>query len=233
MHVKAIRQRSTARSTVAKHRPRAKFEFDSAAQVRITDKGIAEHLIRERQKLGIDLYDEVWDGVYVMSPIANNEHQAMAFRLGYVVSDVVPTAEGTVFVGCNVSDRVDGWEKNYRCPDVALYLITNSANDCGTHWCGGPDWLTEVLSDGDESRRKMDFYEKVGVQEVLLVDRDPWCIELYRRTKGKLTLAGKSDLDAPNVLQSAVLPLTFQLVPGVSRPVILVKHADGTRQWHV
>ena len=33
------------------------------------------HLIRERRECGGDRYDEVWDGVYVMSPLADNEHQ--------------------------------------------------------------------------------------------------------------------------------------------------------------
>lgn len=202
-------------------------------QLLIRDKSVSRELIAERKLLGLDRYDEVWDGVYVMSPIANNEHQAMAFRLGFVVSEVIPQDEGTMFVGCNVSDRVKGWDKNYRCPDVALYLVGNPAQDCFTHWCGGPDWLTEILSDGDEARRKMEFYEKVGVQEVLLIDRDPWCIELYQAIDNKLTFVGKSDLDMPNVLTSSVLPLTFQLVPGPTRPVILVKHTDGSRQWQV
>ena len=168
-----------------------------------------------------------------MSPLANNEHQSLAFLLARVVGEVVPMSDGTIFVGCNVSDRMKRWEKNYRCPDVAAYLKGNPAQDCGTHWFGGPDWLAEILSEDDESRRKLEFYEKVAVREVLLIDRDPWGIELYQRHNEKLVLVGKSTLAEPSELKSFVLPLSFQLSTGITRPLVLVKHTDGARQWQV
>jgi hypothetical protein len=31
------------------------------------------HLIRERRECGGDRYDEVWDGVYLMSPLADRD----------------------------------------------------------------------------------------------------------------------------------------------------------------
>ena len=37
-------------------------------------------LIRDRRESGGDRYDEVWDGVYVMSPLADNEHQQLGIR---------------------------------------------------------------------------------------------------------------------------------------------------------
>lgn len=201
--------------------------------VLIRDRTISRSLIAKRKARGHDRYDEVWDGVYVMPPMANNEHQAMAPRWGSVLLDVVPTEEGTIFVGVNVSDRVKGWKKNYRCPDVAVYLAANPAQDCVTHWCGGPDWLAEILSPGDESRAKLAFYEKVGVREVLLIDREPWCIELYQLQDHKLVLVGKSDLDQPHELKNAVLSVSFQLTVGLNRPLVLVKHTDGIRHWHL
>ena len=98
---------------------------------------------------------------------------------------------------------------------------------------GGPDWLTEILSPDDESRRKLEFYETVGVREVLLIDRDPWSIELYQRQNDKLVLVGKSSLEQPNELKSVVVPLSFQIVGGITRPLVLVRHTDGAKQWHV
>jgi len=38
----------------------------SITRLRIFDKNLAQELIRDRQNRGIDRYDEVWDGVYVM-----------------------------------------------------------------------------------------------------------------------------------------------------------------------
>ena len=46
----------------------------------VNDENFANELIAQRQASGADRYDEVWEGVYMMSPIANNEHQALVFR---------------------------------------------------------------------------------------------------------------------------------------------------------
>ena len=140
---------------------------------------------------------------------------------------------GEVRPGVNVSDRVKNWKKNYRIPDVAVFLNGGKAINYTTHWVGGPDWLAEILSDDDESRKKLEFYETVAVREILLIDRDPWSTELYQLQNDKLILAGKSDLEQPNQLKSLVLPLSFQMVAGLTRPLVLVRHTDGTRQWHV
>ena len=55
----------------------------------ITDPELEERLIRHRQASGADRYDEVWDGLYVMSPIPNSEHQRMVSRLVAILEDVV------------------------------------------------------------------------------------------------------------------------------------------------
>ena len=101
----------------------------------------------------------------------------------------------------------------------------------GAYWLGGPDFAVEVISRHDRSRKKFDFYAKVGVRELLLVDRKPWALELYRLQDGKLALVGKSDLDHPEILASEVLPLSFRLVAGNPRPRIEVAHADGIQRW--
>ena len=202
--------------------------------VLIRDRSISRDLIRKRKSQGLDRYDEVWDGVYVMPPMPNDEHQQLVSRTTSIMEDVIGwPGLGEVRPGVNVSDRVKNWKKNYRIPDVAVFLNGGKAINYTTHWVGGPDWLAEILSDDDESRKKLEFYETVAVREILLIDRDPWSIELYQLQNDKLILAGKSDLEQPNQLKSLVLPLSFQMVAGLTRPLVLVRHTDGTRQWHV
>ena len=202
--------------------------------VLVADPEISERLIAERKVRGLDRFDEVWEGVYFMPPMANNEHQGLATRMGGVLQFVVRWPdEGTVYVGVNVSDREAGWEHNYRVPDVAVFLVGNNARDCGTHWCGGPDWGSEILSPKDRSRDKLEFYALIGVRELLLIDRDPWQLELYLNLEGQLVLQGISSLDDPQMLASAVLPLTFSLVPGAGRPLVRIARADGSEVWHV
>ena len=81
------------------------------------------HLIRERRECGGDRYDEVWDGVYVMSPLADNEHQQLGFDLAWAIKTGLGQDQRIrIFPGCNVSSRSQRWKRNFRCPDVAVFL---------------------------------------------------------------------------------------------------------------
>jgi len=178
--------------------------------------------------------DEVWNGVLVMSPLANDEHQELVGLLVAVFLAVVHTGKPwKVRPGVNVSDREKGWEENYRIPDIAVFLPGTKAKNCDTHWCGGPDFGVEIVSDKDQTHEKLPFYAKVNTCEVLLVDRDPWCLSLYRLDEKEMVLVGKSSLDSPADLVSAVLPLTFRLIPGDERPAIEVTSSDKTQRWVV
>jgi Uma2 family endonuclease len=189
-------------------------------------------ILRERRRCGGDRYDEVWDGVYVMSSLADNEHQ----KLGRKLTDVIERALGEppdieLFHGTNVSDRPKDWRKNFRCPDVAVFLPGNPAEDRGSHWFGGPDFAVEVMSPNDRSREKFDFYAKVRVRELMLVDRHPWCLELYRREGDCWSLVGKSEPKNPIPLASTVLPVTFRLVSGMPRPRVEVTRTSDGQHW--
>jgi hypothetical protein len=47
----------------------------------VMDPKIEEELLANRRAWGGDKFDEVWDGVYVVSPLANNEHMALMANL--------------------------------------------------------------------------------------------------------------------------------------------------------
>jgi Uma2 family endonuclease len=200
--------------------------------VLVHDPEIEARLMAEREASEARKHDEVWDGVYVMSPLPNNEHQALAAELWLVFRTIVQECGGgVVYNGLNVSDRKEGWLQNYREPDVAVILPGNRAKDCGTHWCGGPDFLVEILSPNDPARDKRPFYAEIGVRELLVLDRDPWRLELYRLDAGRLDLIGTSAPNRPDTLTSAVLPLTFRLAAGQKRPQIEVSATDGAGAW--
>jgi len=200
----------------------------------ILDQELEERLIEERRAAGADRYDEVWNGVYVMSPMANNEHQEFVGDWTTVFKITIQwTGHGLVYPGVNVSDREDDWKSNYRCPDVVVYLNETQAVNHGAFWYGGPDFAVEIVSPGDRTREKLDFYANVGTRELLIVDREPWALELYRLTDGQLRLVGKSTLESSEALASDVVPLTFRLQPGTGRPTIDVRHTDGRQQWTI
>jgi Uma2 family endonuclease len=200
--------------------------------VMIYDESAARKFQEQHKRLGLDKWDEVWDGVLVVPPMPNTEHFVIASRLNTAFSAVIDWDRGDVAVpGGNVSDRLEGWEKNYRCPDAIVFLAGGVAKDCDTHWFGGPDFLVEIISPREDPQLKFDFYAKVKTRELLIVDRDPWAVELYQLRRGKLRLAGRSDAANPAVLASGVLPLTFQLKAGRPRPKVLVTHTATGQTW--
>ena len=133
----------------------------------------------------------------------------------------------------NVTDRAEKWTKNYRIPDVAVFLPGNPAQNLKTHWLGGPDFAVEVVSPDDKSRKKLDFYAKVGVRELLLLDREPWQLELYRALEGKLVLIGLLQPGSAESISSEVLPLSFRLLATNPRPTIEVTRNSDRQVWIV
>ncbi len=200
----------------------------------VMDREFAERIRQERAAVGLDRWDEVWEGTYMMAPLPNAEHQQIASRLVTIFEETVGWNDETlVLAGTNVSDRHKGWEKNYRCPDVVVYLPATRARNYETHWHGGPDFAVEVMSDDDRTRDKIPFYSKVGTRELLIIDRDPWSLELLRLSGRKLKSVGISSGKRGRLLESRVLPLSFRLVGGKRRPAIEVVRSTDGKTWHV
>jgi Uma2 family endonuclease len=146
-------------------------------------------LIQRRRDSGAARYDEVWEGLYVMSPMPNLEHQWLVGRLVSILSNVITDAGlGAVYPGANVSDRIQGWEDNYRCPDVVVVLNESRARcrDMGPMLVGGPDCVIEVRSPDDKSFEKLEFYESIGVQELLIIERDSKAIRGFHYVADRL-----------------------------------------------
>lgn len=146
-------------------------------------------LISRRRETGADRYDEVWEGLYVMSPLANPEHQRLAGEFTAILIEVVTRGKrGVVYPGSNVTDQELDWTRNYRCPDVVVVLRESShrCRDIGATLLGGPDFLIEVRSPGDKTLEKLEFYASIGVPELLVVDRDSKALRLFRLQSGRL-----------------------------------------------
>lgn len=205
------------------------------SRVLILDPRAARELIRDRQKKGIDQHDEVWDGVYVMPPLANNAHQGLISLLTSILNQVITfEGRGRAFPGANVSDRRENWEHSYRTPDIVTVLQHSRAIDCDTHWYGGPEFLVEVRSPGDDTEQKIPFYGKIGVQELLIVHRDTRHLWLYRHDGERLTLAAESLRGARGWLTSQVVPLAFRWKASKAGPRTEINRTDGKKgHWTI
>ncbi len=200
--------------------------------VMVLDPYLEQQVLAQRIGSDGDQYDEVWEGVYIVTPLPNNDHQTIVGELVWLLQEVVRRGElGQVFPGVNLSDRDEGWKQNYREPDVAVFLRDTKAVNCGTHWRGAADFLVEIISPGERTRDKIPFYGSIGVGELLIVDREPGALELYRHQQSRLEIVGQSTLSAPDVLTSRTVGLTFQLCPGDPRPQIRATHPASGRQW--
>ncbi len=198
----------------------------------IFDAALEERLLAERAASGADRYDEVWDGIYMMAPMPNDEHQQIVSRLAAIFQEVIDwPGLGHVRPGVNVSDRKEDWTNNYRVPDVAVFLESGLAENCDAFWYGGPDFAVEVISTGDQTLKKIDFYSRVSVRELLLIDREPWELRLLRLENGRLQEAAVGTIDGDTIV-SEVLPFAFALRQGLKRPGIHTVHNDG-KSWTV
>ncbi len=213
----------------------AKIDLGESKMVMlIKDPHLEENLIESRKRRDADRWDEVWEGVYVVSPQPNNEHQEFVTCLIEILAEIIRRAGlGNVYPGVNLSDQDEDWQYNYRDPDVAVFLKSGKAVDCGTYWRGPADFLVEIVSPNDSTYEKISFYDKLGVVELLIVDRDPWKLELYTRIDGRLQKSGESNLENGAILQSRSTQLSFQLVSGKDRPQIAVAHSQSGKTWTV
>lgn len=201
--------------------------LENVSEVRILDPNLCRTLVRQRQSQDMDMHDEVWEGVYVVPAQPTNPHQALVGDLTTILITIIKREGlGFVYPGANVSDRRRGWEHNHRAPDVVVVLAGGSAVDCGTHWCGGPDFIVKVQSPGDATEEKLPFYSHVGVQELLIIHRDTRQLELYRHDGRQLVLAAPSRIKGQKWLVSAVVPLAFRRRSVRGSPRIDVRRTD-------
>jgi Uma2 family endonuclease len=199
----------------------------------VLDPYVCKRIIDERQARGIDKYDEVWEGTYIMSPGPSNEHQRLVGKLWRILDDIVTPAGGLALPGVNVTDRKDDWEYNYRTPDIVVVLPGCKAKDIGVAWLGGPDFLVEVRSPYDKTLEKLEFYSRISVRELLVIDRETKELELFALCGAELQSQGQSTEENSITLTSGILPVSFQLHVG-DEPQVLIRQTDSTSaEWLV
>jgi hypothetical protein len=200
----------------------------------LSDRRLEKQLSEQRRAWGADHHDEVWDGIYFFAPLPDDDHQHVLLSLaGILRRAIAAPGLGKVRPGVNLADFDGKWEHDYRVPDVAVFLETGSAENCGSHWRGAADFVVEITTPGDRTDEKIPFYSRLGVRELLIVDQQPWAIRLYRRWRNELRVVGQSSRSGGELLTSAVVPLEFRLVRGRPRPKIEVVSFDDGRRWVV
>lgn len=201
--------------------------------VMVLNKELAEDILEGRN--GFDnpnRREEVWDGVTYIMPDPDNEHYDLVAFFVWVFRSVFDPANGDrCGASTNVTDRLRNWTENYRVPDATIFLAKSAARDRHTNWLGGPDLAVEIVSPNDGSRGKLDFYGKIGTGEVLVLDRDPWKLELYRNLDGEMKLVGTVKPSDAKKLRSSTVPFEFYLIRSRPRPKVKIIHTETGHEW--
>ena len=137
--------------------------------------------LAHRRAIGADRWDEMWEGVLHMTPSPGVEHQRILNELIVLLIPLLrKTKRGTLYSQINVFDE-SSVEENYRIPDATFVAVGREAvlADDGIRG-GGPDAVIEIRSPGDETYDKLPFYARLGVREVVIIDRDTKRPEVYR-----------------------------------------------------
>lgn len=140
---------------------------------------VPEHILEWRRRTGADRHDEMWEGVLHMAPSPNRDHQEFVGAiLSWLRYNWNQPRGRRVYHEINVAEP-GTWPDNYRVPDLVLLTPARFHIDRNEYFDGGPDVVVEIRSPDDESYEKFDFYAKVGVQEIWVIDRDTRCPEIY------------------------------------------------------
>jgi Uma2 family endonuclease len=193
----------------------------------ILDSRLTESILAQRRARGQDRWDEVWDGVWHMAPAPNIEHQRIEAELLIVFKEVVERGGlGLVFHEVNVADRERGME-DFRIPDLVVVLPESRAQVRETFIAGGPDFIVEIHSPGDETYEKLPWYAGQGVREALIIHRDSKAQTLYRLEGGQLIEVASS----PVPVESELLPLRFELLEESGNPRLRISHQEGPESY--
>src|SRR5207237_1310209 len=107
-----------------------------------------------------------------MAPVPNRDHQELGFALAVWLRFNWAQPNGCrVYLERNIA-APGAWPDNYRIPDLILLTPGRFHIDCNEYCDGGPDIVVEIHSPDDEAYEKIDFYAKIGVREVWIIDRD-------------------------------------------------------------
>jgi Uma2 family endonuclease len=140
---------------------------------------------------------------------------------------------GKVRPTINLARDSGDWERDYRIPDLAVFLTGSRAMCHETFWTGAPDFLVEIVSPWDKTRDKINFYSQLGARELLIIDRDPWQLELFRLQSAKLASVARVVVGDTVGIASEILPMRFRLLPARPRPKIEVVATQPSQSWMV
>jgi Uma2 family endonuclease len=127
-----------------------------------------ERLLERRRALGQDLLDEVWEGVYVMNPAPAEGHADIAQQLAVLFD--APARSVGLWPRMSIFNL--GEPDDYRIPDGGLLRERTNRVYAPT-----AALVVEIISPRDDTPKKVPFYAKHRVEELVIVDPQEQTVE--------------------------------------------------------
>jgi Uma2 family endonuclease len=142
----------------------------------------ASPLIAERERLGLDTFDEMWEGVAHVVPPPSVPHQDAEGELHALLRARARELglRCTVNTGVFDPDRPD---HSFRVPDIVVARPEQRSHR-GIE--GGAVLVVEILSPRDETYEKLPFYAAQGCEQVLIVHPMTFALQLLVNDGGTL-----------------------------------------------
>ena len=141
-------------------------------------------MIARRKELGLDRFDEVWNGEYHMSPGPSGPHALIDSALIVLLAPYAQAAGLLSTTAFNLGDPTD-----FRVPDGGYHRSAPSGV-----WVQTAAIVVEIVSPDDETYAKFDFYAARGVEEILVVDPDARSVTCFVRQGGRFVAGDRSPL---------------------------------------
>ncbi|MGH9123603.1 MAG: Uma2 family endonuclease [Acidimicrobiales bacterium] len=179
---------------------------------------VPESILADRRRLGVDRFDEMWAGELHMVPPPSEEHQRIGLRLVLLLAPLAEDAGLSLRYETGLFDPDAEDPSDYRVPDLVVF---GESRRSARGVEGAATLVVEIRSTGDETLGKLPFFERVGVEEVLVVDRDTKAVRHWTRDGERLV----EDDSAPGWIGLGCLPVRF----GAEGGQLLVEDRLGIR----
>lgn len=141
--------------------------------------------MQRRSALGLDRFDEVWEGEYHVAPAAHGRHGDIDQQLAELLGPAARAAGLRCLGPVNI-----GTGNNYRVPDRS---VVRADAELGV-FLPSVVVVVEIVSPDDETFAKFGFYFEHAVQEILVVDPAVRSVAWFHRGEVRFVEAMGSDV---------------------------------------
>ncbi len=143
-----------------------------------------EALLERRRRIGLDRYDEMWNGVLHMNPGPSGAHQDIVAQLTVLFSTLAREVDLFVRPGVNIGESND-----FRSPDVVIQRERLSGV-----WHETAALAVEIRSPNDDAWKKLGHYAEHQVDELIVVEPRAHSVQWLRLTDGEYLPTDRSDV---------------------------------------